>query len=241
MAHLFTALWNKGYAILGIDFENGFNAMLRQAMLDAVHKRCSMLTPLVNKFYARDSLCFFVVDGEARVVLSQEGSRMGCVLGSFAFDCVVEDIYEGAQALLPEAVVKALTDDLNTAVPPQESVQEQLRLCGQLFTAIRSEAERVAGLAVNMDKTKLLLPLKPDGQPHDLDTLAIPEDFPAELKVNATGMKVGGAPVGTDAFVHSFVADTLEEYKERILALPGMGATACCACACPRPLSSCRR
>ena len=138
MAHLFAALWNKGYATVGIDFENGFNATLRQAMLDAVHKRCYKLTPLVNKFYTRDSLCFFVVDGEARVVLSQEGARMGCVLGSFAFDCVVEDIYEGAQTLVPEAVVRALTDDLNTAVPPQETVQEQLRVCGQLFTSIRS-------------------------------------------------------------------------------------------------------
>jgi hypothetical protein len=38
-----------------------------------------------------------------RVVLSQEGSRMGCVLGSFGFDLVVQDVYEAAQALLPAA------------------------------------------------------------------------------------------------------------------------------------------
>lgn len=57
------ALWRKNYAILGIDIENGFNAMLRQAMLEAVDKRCPSLTPLFNLFYARDSLCFFIVDG----------------------------------------------------------------------------------------------------------------------------------------------------------------------------------
>ena len=122
VAHLFTALWHKLYAVLGIDFENGFNALLRQAMLHAVHKRCPQLTSLFNLFYARDSLCFFTVGGEVRVVLSQEGSRMGCVLGSFGFDLVVQDVYEAAQALLPAAVVKALTDDFNAAVPPQQSV-----------------------------------------------------------------------------------------------------------------------
>ena len=100
-------------------------------MLHAVQKRCPQLTPLFNLFYARDSLCFFTVEGDVRVVLSQEGSRMGCVLGSFGFDLVVQDVYEAVQALLPAAPVKALTDDLNIAVPPQQSLQEQLRLCGE--------------------------------------------------------------------------------------------------------------
>ena len=222
VAHLFTALWHKLYAIVGIDFENGFNALLRQAMLHAVHKRCPQLTSLFNLFYARDSLCFFTVDGEVRVVLSQEGSRMGCVLGSFGFDLVVQDVYEAAQALLPAAVVKALTDDFNAAVPPQQSVQEQLRLCGQLFAATRREAKRIAGLDVNLEKTKLLLPLGPDGKPYDLDTLLLPEGFPADLKIVVDGLKVGGAPVGTDAFVCEFTADTLDGFKERIMALPGM-------------------
>ena len=46
-------------------------------------------------------------------MLSQEGSRMGCVLGSFGFDLVVQDVYEAVQALLPAAAVRALTDDLS--------------------------------------------------------------------------------------------------------------------------------
>ena len=221
VAHLFTALWNKLYAHLGIDFENGFNDLSRQAMLHAVQKRCPQLTPLFNLFYARDSLCFFTVEGDVRVVLSQEGSRMGCVLGSFGFDLVVQDVYEAVQALLPAAPVKALTDDLNIAVPPQQYLQEQLRLCGEMFTTVRREAKRVAGLKVNMDKTKVLLPLGPDGRPYDLDTLVLPEGFPADLKLVVDGNKMGGAPVGPDAFVRAFTADALDGFTERLMALPG--------------------
>ena len=52
-----TALRHKGYAILALDFINSFNALSRQAMLDAVHRQCFELTPLFNLFYARDSPC----------------------------------------------------------------------------------------------------------------------------------------------------------------------------------------
>jgi hypothetical protein len=94
VAHLFRALWHKRYAILSIDFVNGFNDMRRQAMLDAVQDTCPELTSLFNLFYARDSLCFFMVEGSLRTILGQEGSRMGCVLGSFGFDIVAQKIYE---------------------------------------------------------------------------------------------------------------------------------------------------
>ena len=120
---------------------------------------------------------------------------MGCVLGSFAFDCVVEDIYEGAQTLVPEAVVRALTDDLNTAVPPQETVQEQLRVCGQVFTSVRSEAKRVAGLAVNMDKTVVLLPLGPDGHSAPRHSAA-PEGLPRRAQGRRHGHEGGRRACG---------------------------------------------
>ncbi len=52
------------------------------------------------------------------VVLSQDGSRIGCVLGSFGFDLVVHNIYESAQALQPTTVIRALKDDFNSVVSP---------------------------------------------------------------------------------------------------------------------------
>ena len=72
MAHTFSALWREAFAGLGIDFVNGFNALSRQAMLDAVQRRCPELTPLFDMFYARNSLCFLTVDNIVCVILGQE-------------------------------------------------------------------------------------------------------------------------------------------------------------------------
>ena len=227
MAHLFTALWWKSYAVLGVDFSNGFNSMSRQ------------LTSLFNLFYARDSLCFFAVGDDIRVVRGQQGSRMGCVLGSFGFDLVCQDVYEAASKRVPSAIVRALTDDVNAGVPPQSTIQEQLGLCGQLYTTLRDEAKRVAGLEVNTGKTKLLLPPQSNGSPIDLGTLQLPEDFPHDLQLVTDGLKVAGAPVGSDHFVETFTSEALLDVERRALAVQhvdpqvGLGLLRLCVSTAP--------
>jgi hypothetical protein len=52
---------------------------------------------------------------------------------------------------------------------------------------VRREAKRVAGLKVSMDKTKVLLPLGPDGRPYDLDMLVLPEGLPTDPKLVVDG------------------------------------------------------
>jgi hypothetical protein len=80
VAHLFRALyWLRFYGLF-TDFTNGFNAFLRQAMLDAVNEYCPGLNALFNLFYALDSMCFMLVEGEYEIIWSQEGSRMGAFL-----------------------------------------------------------------------------------------------------------------------------------------------------------------
>ena len=117
VAHLFRALWEQRYSVLSVDFENGFNNFLRQAMLDAVQKRCPSLTKHFNLYYGHDSLCFFIVEACVETILGQEGSRMGDVFGSFGFDLVAQDIYEAVLDQHRQVVARALTDDLNMAIP----------------------------------------------------------------------------------------------------------------------------
>ena len=116
MAHLARALHELDYALLKTDFRNGFNALSRQAMLDAINKRCPAMNKIFSKYYGRDAACFYRFDGTTGIILSAEGSRMGCSLGSFGFDVAVQDLYEGVQAAFPEAIIRALTDDLTIAL-----------------------------------------------------------------------------------------------------------------------------
>jgi hypothetical protein len=88
--HSLRALWEQDSAILKTDFTNGFNAISRQAVLDAVQLRCPQLTSLFNLFYTVDGACFFTVDEVVETIWSAEGVRMGCPLGSFGFDLALQ-------------------------------------------------------------------------------------------------------------------------------------------------------
>jgi hypothetical protein len=149
---------------------------------------------------------------------------MGCVLGSFGFDLVVQDIYEAVKKAFPEIVLRALTDDCNSAVPPQDDLQEQLKLCGEVFAATRDQALQIAGLRVNMDKSCVLLPLDPEGKEFEVNLHDLPEGYPPGLRITTEGLKVGGAPIGTDDFIRNFTHEALLNFRERLEALPGIDA-----------------
>ena len=48
----------------------------------------------MNLFYTVDGACFFAVDGVVEVILSAEGVRMGCPLGSLGFDLALQAVLE---------------------------------------------------------------------------------------------------------------------------------------------------
>ena len=257
MAHLARAYWERGIPQLMTDFTNGFNDFLRQAMLDAIERRCPAVTKLFNTFYARDSLCFFIVDGVVHIISSTEGSRMGCVLGSWGFCLTVQDIYE-AVALRHGMNLRALTDDLQCA-PELIAGKENLAIarCADAFATVRDEAWRRAGLKVN-DKCMLLLPpgLTPPGTSYTTtlpaDAIVLIDEFllesgddnhldldqsllkllgqlqihkrawPDGLVVEQTGMKIAGAPIGSDAYCQDEVAAALQRIAKPLKSLRGI-------------------
>ena len=158
IAHLFRALYELGYTICLADFVNGFNALCRQKMLDAVHKRCPQLTPLFNLFYTTASPCFLWVKDEIRVIWGMEGSRMGCVLGSLGFCISVADLYEYVLKQCEGTVAKALTDDFPAATPPGDPCAPAI-----FFDTLRREAKRRCGLELSAPKAIVLT--KPGATP----------------------------------------------------------------------------
>jgi hypothetical protein len=121
MATFFRGLYNAGFAITQ-DACNAFNAISRQAIMDAVCKHWPEGVDLINAFYGPDALVLYeyTVDGAGvvAVFVSMEGTRQGCVLGSFLFDLAMLDIYNALTAKYPMFVTYALTDDLPLAIKP---------------------------------------------------------------------------------------------------------------------------
>ena len=214
--HSLRALREQGYAILKTDFLNGFNAISRQAVLDAVQRRCPQLTSLFNLFYTVAGACFFTVDEAVEIIWSAEGVRMGCPLGSFGFDLALQAVLERVAERNPDMVVRALTDDCKLAVllpaEPAEANATLHRLRDAL-SSLAEHAQEALSLSLNIDKCALLLP-----HGHS----ATDFDCFVGIKVTALGMRVAGAPIGDDGFCAEFVGLKVDAAVEKVRSLRGI-------------------
>jgi hypothetical protein len=215
--HSLRALREKGFAILKLDFRNGFNAISRQAVLDAVQRRCPQLTALMNLFYTVEGACFFIVDDVVETIPSAEGVRMGCPLGSFGFDLALQDVLErcvhsqGAAGV----VLRSLTDDCNLALQlPDDPALAHATLVRlhTVLTAFAADAKATLNLDLNLDKCSLLLPPRHSVAPACFNG----------IRVATRGFKVAGAPIGDDAFCADFIGRRVTEALAKIHTLKGI-------------------
>jgi len=120
IAHVCSALYEQGYAILKMDATNGFQEIKRASLHRAVLRRCPSLLSLFKKYYTKESLCFFDMESEVRLLLAHEGARIGCKLSSFGFALTVQDLYQTIASDLSDAkdgsCIKAATDDVLVAL-----------------------------------------------------------------------------------------------------------------------------
>jgi len=82
------------------------------------------------------------------VVHSEDGARMGCVLGSFGFCLASQDIYEAVQDTYAQSL-RCVVNDINVMVPPQLNTRAQLEQCVEIFYMIEREAWARAELKLN--------------------------------------------------------------------------------------------
>ena len=99
---------------------NAFNALLRQAALDATKVLWPESTLLINKIYGPKAPCLYVyadADGNTHIacMLSEEGARMGCVMGGMIFKMSMHvRVYRHMLIKFPKLMIiqRTLTDDL---------------------------------------------------------------------------------------------------------------------------------
>ena len=159
------ALYEAGFFVSLQDAINAFNALERQAMLDVVDDIWPEATSIVNKTYGLDAPCIFLFDddsGDHRIacMLSQQGVRMGCVLGSFLYCLTVwAAIYKVLEKEFPELHARAATDDLTsygTADTP-EGWQELYKTLERYIVRF-AQLGKPIGILLHPGKGDLLLP-----------------------------------------------------------------------------------
>jgi hypothetical protein len=135
------------------------------------------------------------------VILSKEGTRMGCVLGGILFDLTAHHrVYQPLVEKYTDLSIRALTDDCVPMAPrpadgDYERVYKRLASYSKDFALLGAPH----GLVPNPDKSGLLIPID------------APEPHPSlGFKHTSEGFTVGGGDVGTDEFVKRRASERVE-------------------------------
>ena len=199
VVHLTRMEHKAGATISTEDTVNAFGSLKRNTMLQTQAEVWTPATLMFRKLYGNDSPCLYSykdADGLPclGITRSEEGSRMGCTLGSISFNLTAyHKIYKPASIKFPDLTFRALTDDLTVIMPPvfeMEAQQEQYRLSAKVVEFI-DECMAPCGLKRHPGKGFLLL-----GQGR-----AEPDaDSPIRemTKVTTDGVKLAGAWIGSD-------------------------------------------
>ena len=76
----------------------------------------------------------------------------------------------------------------------------------------------LAGLRLNLEKGALLLPISAP-----LPTAEVRELFPPQFEFHHDGIRIAGSPIGTDAFMQSFVHEKVAEAETKLETIAQVG------------------
>jgi len=154
IAHVASACYSQGFAILKLDASNGFQEIKRAQLHDAMRRWCRSLLILFKRYYTKVATCFFELNGDVRMIQATEGARIGCKMSSFGFALTVHDMYEALRVYLNVCE----TDDVVIMIKTTPGEDKQLyQRVNEICDLIAKGAERV-GLTFFNDKAQLLLP-----------------------------------------------------------------------------------
>ena len=206
LVHIGRAAYTQGYLIGRNDYANGFNSMSRQKMLDTHASVFPEAVDVFNLFYGCKAPAFATNANKDIVqIWSDEGSRQGCAAGCETFCVGISPVPKNLQTKFPEFEIKLVVDDIVPIIPPPASKRfEDWQLTYVRYASFLTE--ELAGLKLNLDKAGLLLPKDAPAPTKEVKAL-----FDKDFRFYTEGVRIAGAPIGTDAFIKKYVANQLLE------------------------------
>ena len=225
VAHALRQEYLRGAPIFGGDAIQAFQLLDREIMLAEAAVRWPQAVNLVNMVYGLPSLALYSYRGgdgilHLRYNFSEQGARMGCVLGSALYDFGIAPLHEKAQKEFSDFTLRALTDDLLGSAPPPQSDLEWQAFYRRYSLYLRFlEVEgKPMGYKLHPDKLFLLLP--PNAPDIDPSTR---QELPPNLEVTRTGRKMAGTFIGTDQYIEGELCKVALEVTEKLRKLEAMG------------------
>ena len=219
MALTATLGFEEGCIILSYDGANAFNSIYRHRFLPALAEIVPSVVPYASNLYAREPpKLLFALDGGGFV--SARGVQQGCSLGPLCYSAGSLKILKEFRANPPVPGPRAVSfiDDITVILSPELSLD--MATIGKVTEWLQKRLG-VEGISLNQRKSQVLLA---DGvgpeqltreQPMAMDTTG--------LTVVRQGMRVVGAPVGTEQFQRNFLEEAVNgEQAELVRALVPM-------------------
>ena len=187
---------HPGTIDIASDAKNAFNSYCRSRFWHPLDENFPSISRFVRLMYGEASDILISEDTGTVSVPNSVGSRQGCSLGSFLFCLAIHPYLQLLQREYPDLLVVAYCDDVHIVGQPQRAIEAYHRWAYLYSCAIQGELRNDKGIVYSPDRTV--------NGPSLLD-LGLPLDMP----VTHDGVRILGAPVGTDAFCREFAREII--------------------------------
>ena len=190
------------------DAKNAFNTWSRTAMWSQLRTHFPSLYAFVRLVYGSSSTILFPDPlGNMDVVMNSVGSRQGCSLGSFLYCLAIHEPLSQLQREFPDLLILGYADDVAICGESTLVIKAYHRWAFLYSDALQGELRHDKGKIYAPSVTRAAL---------------LKASPPTDIPVVHDGIRVLGAPIGSDSFILSFVDKHLTDLEDTFITLGRM-------------------